>query len=103
MVPETSKNKLNHQSSQVEENTSEVNEVTVITKECISHSLENDTPQSELLTEYCESQNNFTRIYLLRHLPYKECREYSLYEDIRDKLKEKLTNDKIHKYLEEKY
>jgi Mg/Co/Ni transporter MgtE len=104
MGTETSKNNLNPQSSQIEESTSEVNEVTVITKESVSYSLENDNPnQNKKLTECIESQNSLTRIYLVRHLPYKECPEYSLYEDIRDKLKEKLTKEKIHKYLEEKY
>lgn len=104
MWTETSKNNLNSQLNKVEESTSEINEVTVITKECVSYSLENaNSNQSKKPTECIESKNSFTRIYLVRHLPYKECKEYSLYEDIRDKLKENLQSDEIHKYLEEKY
>jgi hypothetical protein len=45
MGPETSKNKLNSQSFQIEESLSEVKEVTAITKECVSHSLENNNPK----------------------------------------------------------
>jgi hypothetical protein len=64
--------------------------------------------QSDNPIEVCsETSMDFTRIYLLRHLPYLDSIEHNLYEDLRTKLKEfekeEKSNDDIDKELRESY